>query len=72
MSGELEPAEESAAPAPRKPRVGPVEPAPRAPRAAAVESQEPLDPMLFAGLNDTLKRMAQEKRRQRVSNLKFV
>ena len=64
---------ESPAPKPRakkepgsapKPRVKkePVEPA----------TQEPVDPMFFAGLNDTVKKMVQAERRHRVSSLKFV
>ena len=64
---------ESPAPKPRakkepgsapKPRVKkePVEPA----------TQEPVDPMFFAGLSDTVKRMVQAERSHRLSNLKFV
>ena len=72
---------ESAPRAPRKPRVKKEpateeSPAPRKPRVKKepVDSatQEPADPMLFAGLNDTLKKMVQAERRHRLSSLKFV
>jgi len=73
------PREDSAPPrAPRKPRVKkePAEksPAPRKPRVKKepVESATPTDPMLFAGLNDTMKKMVQAERSHRLSNLKFV
>ena len=75
------PRENSAPRAPRKPRVKKEpaieeSPAPRKPRVKKepVESAtpEPADPMLFAGLNDTMKKMVQAERRHRLSNLKFV
>ena len=76
------PREEPEPAPPRKPRAPRVKkeqestPKPRAPRVKKepVESatQEPPDPMLFAGLNDTLKKMVQEERRHRLSRLKFV
>ena len=74
------PREDSAPPRkPRKPRVKKEptteeSPAPRKPRVKKepVESATPADPMLFAGLNDTMKKMVQAERSHRLSNLKFV
>ena len=67
---------------PRKPRAPRVkkepttEAAPRKPRMkkepVEAATPEPADPMLFAGLNDTMKKMVQAERRHRLSNLKFV
>ena len=64
--------------APRVKKEPESKPKPRAPRVkkepveSATESREPADPMLFAGLNDTLKKMVQAERRHRLSKLKFV
>ena len=73
---ELEPAEEPESTQPCAPREDSAPRAPRKPRVKQepVESatQEPADPMLFAGLNDTLKKMVQAERRHRLSYLKFV
>ena len=86
MSGE-EPCEKPESPQPCEPREE-SKPKPRAPRAKKepesapkprvkkepVESatQEPIDPMFFAGLNDTVKKMVQAERRHRLSSLKIV
>ena len=74
------PREDSVPPrAPRKPRVKKESttedsPAPRKPRVKKepVESAPPADPMFFAGVHDTMKKMVQAERSHRLSNLKFV
>ena len=35
-------------------------------------TMNPADPMFFAGLHETIKRMAQEERRRKLSSLAFV
>ena len=58
---------------PRPPRKRKDESRPSRIKKEAVEPvSEPVDPMFFVGLNDTMKKMVQQERRHRLSNLKVA
>ena len=58
---------------PRPPRKRKEESQPSRLKKEAVEPvSEPVDPVFFVGLNDTMKKMVQQERRHRMSSLKVA